>query len=122
MFDSYDLIIAGHWYGRSSRLAPAEFSSNQREFSFSSERCCGMEEGFTVNLLIPSCVHLFPEEGGRDAVDDEEHRALIDVAILTRAGSITGSETTIRHAIKMAFDQEFPSTAFHDIAASESLF
>lgn len=38
-----------------------------------------MEEGFTVNLLIPSCVHLFPEEDGRDAVDDEEHRALIDV-------------------------------------------
>lgn len=47
-------------------------SSNQREFSFSSKQHCGMEEGFTVNLLIPSCVHLFPKEDGKDAVDNEE--------------------------------------------------
>lgn len=40
-----------------------------------------MEEGFTVNLLIPSRAHLFPKEDGRDAVDDEEHRALMDMVI-----------------------------------------
>lgn len=53
-----------------------------------------MEEGFTVNLLIPSCVHLFPEEDGRDAVDDEEHRALKDVVILTHQQSHTEAAST----------------------------
>lgn len=65
MFDSYDLIIVGYWYDRSKTVAAAEFRAPIKgDFSFSSQQRCGMEEGFTVNLLIPSCVHLFPKEGG----------------------------------------------------------
>lgn len=48
-----------------------------------------MEEGFTVNLLIPSCVHLFPKKDGRDAVDDEEYCGLRNMVILTQQQSDT---------------------------------
>lgn len=90
-----------------------------------------MEDGFTVNLLIPSCVHLFAEEDGRDGVDAEVHHARINTVIFTQqqghteaasASLKTGNEITVRHATETAFDQECTSTAFHDKVISKSLF